>query len=146
MNIFHVEISDQQSSHALSNEFLEKLARGLSLVGQRLQDEGGGEITSLEMVEIALLDDAEMTRVHGEFLNDASTTDVITFEHGELLIGVEMAERQRHEYGNSLEREIFLYGIHGLLHLAAYDDILVADRAKMWARQDDLLKEFGKDC
>lgn len=146
MQLFWVELSNQQSRILLSADFLKKMARGLELIGRRLKEEGRGEIVGLEMLEVALLDDCEMARVHGEFLGDPTTTDVITFDHGELLIGVEVAEKQRHAYGHSLAQEIFLYGIHGLLHLSGYNDILPADREKMWVRQDDLLKEFEINC
>ncbi len=143
--MFHIEISNQQAALALRPEFPEFMARALEKVGRRLKEENKGLIVALEAVEVTLLDDAVMGRVHGDFLQDASTTDVITFEHGELLLGVEVAGRQRADYGHSLEREIFLYGIHGLLHLSAYDDIQDADRVEMWARQDELLREFGEN-
>jgi len=88
-----------------------------------------------------LLDDGEMARLHGEFLGDANATDVITFEHGELLIGVEVAGRQAEEFGSEVDREIALYGIHGMLHLSGYDDIDVDDANQMALRQKELLDQ-----
>jgi probable rRNA maturation factor len=82
-----------------------------------------------------------MARLHGEFLNDATTTDVITFEHGELLIGVEVAARQAGEFGSLADREIALYGIHGMLHLAGFDDRSSTDAKEMAVRQEEVLSE-----
>ena len=104
-----------------------------------------GVINELIEIEITLLDDDEMSRLHGEFLGDSSTTDVITFHHGELLIGVEVAARQALEFGSSPDREIALYGIHGMLHLSGYDDRCSDDAKVMSDKQGELLKEyFGK--
>ncbi len=104
-----------------------------------LREIGTGEIAELESLEISLLDNGEMARIHGEFLKDATPTDVITFEHGELLIGVEVAEKQAVEYGTSADRELALYGIHGMLHLAGFDDRDPRDAKIMSQRQEELL-------
>lgn len=110
-----------------------------------LQEIGQGTITGLEGIEVSLLDDAEMAEVHREFLHDATPTDVITFEHGELLIGVETAERQAGEFGTRPDHEIALYGIHGMLHLSGYDDRTPEDAKRMAGRQEELFaRVFGE--
>ncbi len=73
-------------------------------------------------MEVVLVDEAESARVHREFLQDPSPTDVITFEHGELVICPAVAEQQRHIEGLSLEHEILTYVIHGCLHLCGMED------------------------
>ena len=57
MRDFLVELSNQQSVIPLQTDFLEKMARGLELIGQALRDEGKGEIVDLEGLEVVLLDD-----------------------------------------------------------------------------------------
>ncbi|MFT6181476.1 MAG: putative rRNA maturation factor [Akkermansiaceae bacterium] len=136
-----VEIYSACESREISEEFLGELQRGWSAAFQLLRGIGVGKITTLEGMEITLLDDAEMARLHGEFLNDATTTDVITFEHGELLIGVEVAARQAGEFGSLADREIALYGIHGMLHLAGFDDRSSTDAKEMAVRQEEVLSE-----
>ena len=69
----------------------------------------------------------------------AGATDVITFEHGEIVISAETAERQGREYGQGVEREIGLYVIHGILHLNGYDDVEVEAAARMRERQAGIL-------
>lgn len=118
------------------------LQRGWDEVFLYLKEIGVGEIADVEAMEITLLDDDEMSRLHEEFLQDPKTTDVITFEHGELLIGVEVAKRQALEYGNTFERELALYGIHGMLHLAGYDDRSKDEFELMKMRQEEILELF----
>ena len=66
-------------------------------------------------------------------------TDVITFHHGEIVIGAEVAERQAAEYGEPLPREILRYFVHGLLHLAGHEDEEPAERAAMEAVQETIV-------
>ena len=134
-----VEIYPVCQSREISPVFLENLTKGWNEVAGILRDIGVGEIAELNELEISLLDDNEMSRLHGEFLQDATTTDVITFENGELLIGVKKKKKQAIEYGTSADREIALYGIHGMLHLAGFDDRSLEDAKIMAIRQEDLL-------
>ncbi|MGB0643259.1 MAG: rRNA maturation RNase YbeY [Akkermansiaceae bacterium] len=106
---------------------------------------GKGVISDIEHIEVTFLDDDEMARLHGEFLGDATTTDVITFDHGELLIGVETAKRQSLEFETSIHREIALYGIHGMLHLAGFDDRDSPEAKLMERRQKDLFSKVFAD-
>ncbi len=46
-------------------------------------------LSTLESVEIAIVDDATIARVHGQYLNDPTATDVITFPYGEILVSCE---------------------------------------------------------
>ncbi|MGJ8695018.1 MAG: rRNA maturation RNase YbeY [Verrucomicrobiaceae bacterium] len=137
-----IELGNFSKSCSFGADLLERLVGGWSGVLIRLREIGVGTICDLDGLEVSLLDDSDMSRVHLEFLGDDSTTDVITFDHGELLIGVEVAERQAAAYGSSGLREIALYGIHGMLHLAGFDDRSAADSRKMSQRQEELLEEF----
>jgi len=139
-----VEVFPRCRSREVSAKFQQVLADGWNLVFDRLQREGRGVIRDLGGIEVSLLDDREMSEVHGEFLDDPTPTDVITFEHGELLIGVEVAERQARDFKTRVDHEVALYGIHGMLHLSGYDDQRPADFRVMEARQEELFQEvFG---
>jgi probable rRNA maturation factor len=92
-------------------------------------------------VEITLLGEAAIAKVHGEFLEDPTPTDVITFEHGEILIGVPVAAANAKKYGHSVDREVALCVIHGLLHLLGYDDLTDMESLIMHARQEQILGE-----
>ncbi len=98
-------------------------------------------LATLEEVEITFVDDAEIARVHGEFLDDPTPTDVITFHHGEILISTETAARQAVDHGQPFDHELALYAIHGLLHLAGWHDEDPAEAEAMARVQAGILKE-----
>ena len=95
-------------------------------------------------VEITLLGEAAIAKVHGEFLEDPTPTDVITFEHGEILIGVPIAAANEKKFRHSADHEVALCAIHGLLHLLGYDDLSEKERVIMHARQEEILEEALK--
>jgi len=77
---------------------------------------------NLTTIQFVLVDRATMARVHGQFLGDASETDVITFPYGEILVCPAVARDRAANDGLEVEQEVLLYALHGLLHLAGYDD------------------------
>jgi probable rRNA maturation factor len=96
----------------------------------------------LGTVEVALVDDATSSDVHGRFMNLPEPTDVITFHHGEIVIGVEVAARQAAEYGEPLGRELFRYLVHGLLHLAGHEDYERELRKVMEKEQECIITDL----
>ena len=91
-------------------------------------------------VEITLLGEAAIAKVHGEFLEDPTPTDVITFEHGEILLGVPIAAANAKKFRHPADHEVALCAIHGLLHLLGFDDLTESERVIMHARQDEILE------
>jgi len=88
-------------------------------------------------IQFVLVDRATMARVHGDFLGDSSETDVITFPYGEILVCPAVARDRAAEFGHEVEQEVLLYALHGLLHLAGYDDTtpkLAKEMAKVQVR------------
>ena len=96
----------------------------------------------LATLEIALVDDATSERVHRDFMNIDGPTDVITFHHGEIVIGAQVAQRQAAEYGEPLTRELLRYMIHGLLHLAGHEDEHPDERAAMDLAQESIVAKL----
>ncbi|KAB2641574.1 MAG: rRNA maturation RNase YbeY [Verrucomicrobia bacterium] len=93
----------------------------------------------LATIEVALVDDLTSERVHREFMDIAGATDVITFHHGEIVIGAEVAKRQASEYAEPLPREILRYLVHGLLHLSSHEDDEPAARLRMETAQEAIV-------
>jgi len=91
------------------------------------------------LVEITLLGEPAIAKVHGEFLDDPTPTDVITFAHGEILIGVPVAATNGRKFRHPVDHEVALCAIHGLLHLLGYDDLTEKERIVMHVRQDEIL-------
>ncbi len=99
----------------------------------------GSVLTNLQEVEVSLVDDATIADVHVRFMDIAGATDVITFDHGEIHISVETAREQAEEFDNNFERELMLYIIHGLLHLAGHEDATPEGLAQMNDLQQSIL-------
>jgi probable rRNA maturation factor len=107
-----------------------------------LARKGSGQavLKNLESLEASILTDAAIGRVHDEFFYDPSPTDVITFPHGEILLGAGTIARQAQEVGHCVNREAALCLIHGLLHLQGYDDMDPKLRTRMHRRQETILQ------
>jgi len=82
-----------------------------------------------------------MVRVHGDFLNDPTETDVITFPYGEIVVCPAVARERAGEFGLAVDQEVLLYALHGLLHLAGYDDTTPGLAKEMARAQEKLLKQ-----
>jgi probable rRNA maturation factor len=105
---------------------------------------GGGPaaLRVLDEIEVAIISDAAIAKVHVDFMAVAGATDVITFDHGEILVSAETASVCAKEHGHSVDEELALYIIHGILHLAGYDDMTPADRRAMHAVQNRIWREI----
>lgn len=93
----------------------------------------------LATLEVVLVDDETSDRVHREFMDIEGATDVITFHHGEIVIGAEVAQRNAAEYGEPLSRELLRYLVHGLLHLTGHEDADEAGRTAMERAQEEIV-------
>ena len=98
--------------------------------------------------------DEKLAEMHGTYLQDNSKTDVITFNlgdkdiEGEIYISKDRAFEQAKQYEVSFEEEIIRLVIHGILHLAGYDDIEEQDGKEMKKIENSLLvkmQEYNKD-
>jgi probable rRNA maturation factor len=95
-----------------------------------------------EQVLVVLVSDRKIAAIHEQFMGIASPTDVITFQHGEIVVSVETAAKQASEYGTDLLHELRLYITHGLLHLAGYDDHSEKGFREMSKLQNELVAKI----
>lgn len=93
-------------------------------------------------IAVILISDRRIAKLHRQFMNEEGPTDVITFEHGEIFISVETAQRNARRFRNSLGHEIQLCIIHGLLHLRGYDDRTSRAAARMKRAQEKILRSL----
>ena len=91
-------------------------------------------------IEVSVLNDAEISRIHADFLGDPTPTDVITFHHGEILLGAETIASNAAHYGETLERELLRCIIHGCLHLAGFLDASPEDFQRMKTEEEVTLR------
>jgi probable rRNA maturation factor len=126
-------VRNLQRRIALDRVALEQFGR--RALSACLRERGRG-LTSLEEIDVLLVSDRKMSELHRRFMGISGPTDVITFQHGEIFISVETAQRQAEVFGTSLEYELRLYLVHGLLHLQGLDDLDMADRRRMRSAQE----------
>jgi len=89
-------------------------------------------------ISLAFLTDAALAKIHGDFLDDPTPTDVITFPGdgtgefaGEICVSVDRAAEEARKRGRKFAEELTLYLVHGWLHLAGLDDRTPRDRQAM---------------
>jgi probable rRNA maturation factor len=100
----------------------------------------GAPLESTEELEVSIVSDRAIAAVHRRFMNIAGPTDVITFDHGEIIVSAATAARHAREYGQRIEHELGLYIIHGVLHLNGHDDLVEPAAARMKETQANLLR------
>ncbi len=98
-------------------------------------------------LSLVFLTDAALAQLHADFMDDPSTTDVITFEGdttaglaGEICVSADTARTYAREHGRDFATELTLYVVHGWLHLAGYDDLQPAKKRRMRAAEARALK------
>lgn len=137
-----VIIGNHQESTAIPENWLtalEDVAHEAAALAIQAAAVGDSPLSHLATLEVALVDDETSDRVHRDFMDIEGPTDVITFHHGEIVIGADVARRQADEYGEPLAREILRYFVHGLLHLAGHEDEEPDERTAMEAAQESIV-------
>lgn len=116
---------------------------GLRSFLRRLRDEvaGGRSFTCL------ITRDADLQRLNRDFLGHDYPTDVLSFPSGardglmgEIAISVDRAAAQAAEHGHTLDEELRILMLHGLLHLTGMDH--VGDRGRMRRAETRWRKAF----
>jgi probable rRNA maturation factor len=152
--MFEIEVTDEQSRAEIDADRFVHVAEDV------LRHEG---VAAAE-VSIALIDGETMRRLNREHLGHDYDTDVLSFLldsegdgppdpdaprgtgktlDGEVLISTDTASRAAADFGWSVEDEVILYLVHGLLHLAGYDDLSPDEKAVMRSRERAHLARWG---
>lgn len=107
-------------------------------------------------LSIAVVGPKTMFRLNQQFLKRPAVTDVLAFDlgcdlarghlDGEIVVCSQMARQVARRHGSSpkvIRCELALYTVHGILHLAGYDDHTPAGRQRMRSRESQLLAQMG---
>ena len=151
--------------HILDADFLgSPLEKGRPAIG--LARAGGAKRRGESAVaagelSLVFLTDQALAKIHADFMNDPTATDVITFEGdataglaGEICVSADTAARfvgaaldaaRGRPRGTPLlqgdfSAELTLYLVHGWLHLAGYDDLQPAKKRRMRAAEARAMK------
>lgn len=105
---------------------------------------------SQKEVELIIIDGKSMHELNLEHRGMDKTTDVLSFPvenfpHaplGSIVINYELADAKAKELGHTIEEEITLLFIHGMLHLLGFDHEVdngeMREREKAWIKQYNL--------
>lgn len=99
-------------------------------------------------VSIAVVDDAAMAELNRRYRRRAGPTDVLAFPQegggllGDVVVSAERAAAQARRYRHTLERELRLLVIHGVLHLLGHEDTSPQGARRMRRRQQALLRSL----
>ena len=102
-------------------------------------------------LSVALVNDDEIARIHLDFLGVPGPTDVVSFPLedeqddllGEVVVSTDTAAREARKRKLTLDREVLLYVVHGILHLCGYDDVSRKDETLMRKRECEVLADWG---
>ena len=106
-------------------------------------------------LSVVLTDNRRLHKLNRDYLGVDAPTDVLSFPAsesdpetgaryiGDILISVPYATRGAKQAGNSLEAELQLLVVHGVLHLLGHDHAKPKEKAKMWEAQAEILKALG---
>ncbi len=96
---------------------------------------------------VALVSDRRIAALNRRYRGQPRPTDVLSFAAdsngylGDVVISAQTAQRQARRYRHSLEEEIKLLMLHGLLHLMGYDH--KTDNGRMNRREYTLRRRLG---
>lgn len=109
------------------------------------------------LFNVILVDNDYIHKLNKEYRNIDKVTDVISFALednkdfvnldfrvlGDIYISIPKAKEQSLSYNHSFLREFAFLTIHGLLHLLGYDHMVKEEEVKMFAKQEEILNEYG---
>ena len=100
-------------------------------------------------IELILTNDEEIKELNKIHRNKNKATDVLSFPLenipgmplGSIVISIDTAKKGAEEFGHSIEDEIKLLFIHGLLHLLGYDHEI--DNGEMREKEKEIIEKFN---
>jgi probable rRNA maturation factor len=125
-----VEVGNRQRAMAVNVAWLERIARqAVTAIG----------VAAAE-ISVLVVDDRRIAALHAKWMRNPEPTDVLTFDlgsdppsrlAGDIVVSGETARRLARELGWQARQELAYYLVHGLLHLAGYDDLTPGERRRM---------------
>lgn len=143
----YIELTDLTNSNADTNRIKSLADFSLRSLGIHPESE----------LSISLVDLEEMSSLHMRWLDESGPTDVLSFPMdelkpnsssdgpgilGDIVLCPEYAKKQAVEIGHSLQAELEVLVVHGVLHLLGFDHRENDEKTMMFSRQDEILREW----
>ncbi len=104
---------------------------------------------NISELSIVIIGDARMKSINKKYRHKNKTTDVLAFDYGlqfggqgEIIICLNQAKKQAKELKHSLKKELGMLLLHGILHLAGYNDQTKRDYNKMVIKQGGIWQKI----
>lgn len=144
--------ASNESGHEVPLERLSDLSR---FVFERLRVHPEADMA------IIAVDEAAMSQLHEQWMDEPGPTDVLSFPMdelrppqpgqppvngvlGDIVLCPSYAEQGANRAGHSLAAELELLCVHGILHLLGFDHAEPEDEREMFALQNSLLDDFRR--
>ena len=107
-------------------------------------------------INVSFVDDEYMTELHIKWMDEPGTTDVLSFPMdmpempgeavtlGDIVISPVVAAEQAKAQGHSIEHEIYILAVHGLLHIIGYDHADKTEEKVMFDLQENIVRDWQK--
>jgi probable rRNA maturation factor len=118
-------------------------------------------IHPLAELSVIFVDAPAMEQLHIQWMDEPGPTDVLSFPMdelrpgkdgeeppqgllGDIVLCPEVAKQQGEKAGHSMDDELHLLTVHGVLHLLGYDHAEEEEKAEMFGLQDGILADWRK--
>jgi len=128
---FNLEINNL-TSNRVDKKFLKKFAEKV-LKSIKLK---------IPELSIGFVSSSRMKSLNRKYRGRNRITDVLAFDYGEIIICLSQAKKQARNLEHSLRDELTILLIHGILHLAGYDDKTKSGYNKMLNKQKEIWQKI----
>ena len=144
-----IEIANSVSQILQANKLRALLTRAAQAVLEHQK------ISPQVQLTIVLSDDSQIQQLNRQYREVDAATDVLSFPAdyidpesgqtylGDVIISLERAQTQAETSRQTLEDELRLLVVHGVLHLLHYDHAELKEKEEMWEIQDEILVKLG---
>ncbi len=118
----------------------------------------GKAFANLCELSVLFTGDAQVKKLNRQYRGKDQTTDVLSFSLlegkklktggaekrvlGDVVISLPQAKRQARKAGKTMESEVAMLLVHGILHLLGYDHGSKPEEKRMFGLQDRILRKF----
>jgi probable rRNA maturation factor len=136
--VIRLHISNLQKKLAVDRPLIKKIVHAVCLKESLKKD---------HEISVCLVTDPRIRRLNARFHHCDAATDVLAFSLSDdpetviadIFISTDTAVSQARTYKTNPRHEMYLYVIHGLLHIAGYNDLTAKDRRVMRRKEKQYL-------
>jgi probable rRNA maturation factor len=151
--MIYIQVAEALSQSEYAQQVAEVNLESLQRAAQKTLDIDGTQADA--DLSLVLTEDSQVRALNAQYMDVDAPTDVLSFPGGEtdpdtqayylgdVVISYPQALLQAQAGRHTLLDELQLLVVHGVLHLLGYDHAEDAEKARMWARQAEILSYLG---